>query len=234
MLVKELVSRIKSLYSKGASSDDSRLSSRHVYSKIKSARAVLIKREQDKKRKNSPWNIQSIPCLRLEVVDASSCDCIIPAGCKLLKSVCKIPKPIQTMLATGIESVSTVDGSTLFSFTTWAKKRYKSGNKYTSQEPDYFVRDEFLYITHNTMLEWVAVSGIFEDPVDVYRFIQDPECACGEDVDPCASPTDSELELPEYLVEPLMQLAVQELVQMFGKMPEDNNNDAKGAEAPNE
>ena len=37
---------------------------------------------------------------------------------------------------------------------------------------------------------------------------------------------DSELAMDEYLLEPLMQLCVQELIQIFAAMPEDKENDA--------
>jgi hypothetical protein len=227
MLIRDVISRVKALYNKGAASDDSRLSNRHVYSKIRSVRSLLIKREQDKKVKTNPWNIQVLNCIQLEVVDPSSCDCVISDGCKLLRSKCKLPKPIQSKIGTGIENVSTIDGSTVFSPTTWAKKRYKSGNKYTSGVSDYFVRDEYLYITHNTLLSVAAVSGIFEDPYEVENFNVNDECACdtNEDVS-CVTPMDSPLSLDEFLIEPLMQLCVQELIQIFVMMPEDKDNDA--------
>ena len=41
MLVKELVQRIQSLYSKGVQSDDTRLSSPHIYNKLITVRSKL-------------------------------------------------------------------------------------------------------------------------------------------------------------------------------------------------
>ena len=38
----EIIERIQSAYSKGVKTDDSRLSSRHIYSKIKSVRNRLV------------------------------------------------------------------------------------------------------------------------------------------------------------------------------------------------
>jgi hypothetical protein len=227
MLIRDVISRIKALYNKGAASDDSRLSNRHVYSKIRSTRSILIKREQDKKVKTNPWNIQVLNCIQLEVVDPSSCDCVISDGCKLLRSKCKLPKPITSKINTGIENVTTIDGSVVFSPTTWVKKRYKSGNKYTSNVPDYFIRDGYLYVTHNTLLSVIAVSGIFEDPYAVEEFNANGDCACDTyKEEPCVNPMDSELALDEFLIEPLMQLCVQELIQIFAAMPEDKDNDA--------
>ena len=222
MLIRDVISRVKALYNKGAASDDSRLSNRHVYSKIRSTRSLLIKREQDKKVKTNPWNIQILNCIQLEVVDPSSCDCVVSDGSK-----CKLPKPITSKIGTGIENVSTIDGSVVFSPTTWVKKRYKSGNKYTSNVSDYFIRDGYLYVTHNTLLTTIAVSGIFEDPYAVEDFNANGDCACDTYQDqPCVNPMDSQLALDEFLIEPLMQLCVQELIQIFAMMPEDKDNDA--------
>lgn len=234
MLIREAIARIKSLYNRGSASDDTRLSNRHIYSKLKSVRALLIKQSQDKLSKTSPWNVQVIPCLRMEISSPHDCKCVIPTGCMVLKSTCKIPKPIQTKLATGIESVSSLDGTILFTRTTWAKKRYKSGDRYTSKVSDYFIRDNYLYITHNTMLEWVSLSGIFEDPVDIEEFIRNEECSCGEEIDPCVKALDKELKMEDHLFEPTIQMATQELIQMFMPMHEDNENNTKAAEFSNE
>ena len=234
MLIREAIARIKSLYNRGAASDNTRLSNRHIYSKLKSVRALLIKQNQDRKSKTDPWIVQVIPCLRMNLSSTHECKCVVPSGCTVLKSACKIPKPIQTKLATGIESVSTLDGSVLFTKTTWAKKKYKSGDRYTSKVSDYFIRDNYLYITHNTMLEWVSLSGIFEDPVDIEEFIRNEECSCGEEVDPCVQAMDKELKMEDHLFEATIQMASQELIQMFLPMSEDNENNAKASETANE
>ena len=117
MLIRDIISRVKALYNRGVASDDSRLSNRHVYSKLRSARSLLIKREQENKKKTSPWNIQVIGCLQLEVTDPASCDCVVIKGCKLLKSKCKIPRAIQTKIGSGIGNVSSLDGGVIFSTT---------------------------------------------------------------------------------------------------------------------
>ena len=44
----DIISRIQAMYSKGAASDDSRLSARHIYSKMKTSRSFLLKRELDR------------------------------------------------------------------------------------------------------------------------------------------------------------------------------------------
>jgi len=86
MKINELIQRIQSLYSKGVQSDDTRLSNRHVYNKIKTVRSKLVSQEAKKKQKISSWNYQPIPCIELIKVDAHDCPCIPPVGCKILRS----------------------------------------------------------------------------------------------------------------------------------------------------
>ena len=49
----EVISRIQSMYSKGTASDDTRLSARHIYSKMKTSRSFLLKRELDRRKSKS-------------------------------------------------------------------------------------------------------------------------------------------------------------------------------------
>jgi hypothetical protein len=226
----EIISRIQALYSKGAASDDSRLSARHVYSKIKTARSFLLKRELDRRKSAqsiSEWNIQTIPCVSMELVPPHECPCAPPVGCKILRSECPIPKPIQSNI-TGpyLTDVTSLDGSTVFTATTWSRKKYRNADKYTSNRPDYFLRDEFLYITVNTDLESIALSGIFEDPDEADNFIE--KCTCSEEKDfkiDCQPHYDRFLKMDEYLVEPLIELTMKELL-LLGQVPSDETNNA--------
>ncbi len=227
MIVNDLISRVRSLYNKGPASNDSRISTRHIYSKIKSSRNLILRREADKKRRMSSWNIQTIECIKLELVDPNNCPCVVPSGCKLLKTTCKLPRPLQTTFGSSVSSITSLDGSTLFGKTDWVRKRYKNGDKYTSEVADYFIRDEYLWITHDKLLEWVAVSAIFEDPVEVELFPYNSACSCAcTETDCCPYPPDLEFPVDSNLVDAIIQMAAQELVQLFKAIPEDTTNDA--------
>ena len=226
----EVISRIQAMYSKGAASDDSRLSARHIYSKIKTSRSFLLKKELDRRKSAqsiSEWNIQTIPCVSMVLVPPHECPCAPPVGCKILRSECPIPKPIQSNL-TGpyLTDVTSLDGSTVFTATTWARKKYRNADKFTSSKPDYFLRDEYLYLTVNTDLEAVSLSGIFEDPDEAEDFIT--ECTCHEEKDfkiDCKAHYDRWLKMDEYLVEPLIDLVMKELL-LLAQIPSDETNNA--------
>ena len=59
MYIKEVIERIQSLYSKGVSSDESRLSDRHVYNKVLSVRMQLLSQQLKKKQRSAPANARA-------------------------------------------------------------------------------------------------------------------------------------------------------------------------------
>ena len=220
MKINDIISRVKAIYNKGIETDDSRLSDRLVYDKLKSTRSLLIKREIDKKRQVSDWIVQTIPCFELVTAlpnDCTSCS-VPPAGCKILKSKNKLPKPIQSVLGPELESVTTMDGNKIFSKTNWVKKRYKSGDKYTSEVEDYFIKDGHLFITTNSLLKYIAISGVFEDPLAPIGLD-----ACGET---CINPLEQEFYLDGHLTDAVVEMTVQQLVGVMKSMPEDAINNA--------
>lgn len=217
MKIKEIIARVRALYNKGVETDDSRLSDRLVYSKLCSARSLFVKREIDKKRQVSDWIIQTISCLELEEAHPNDCPCLPPPGCKMLKSKHKLPKPIQSVVGPEMEAVTNMDGTVIYSKTNWVKKRYKSGDKFTSNNPDYFIKDEYLFLTERSMLTYISLSGVFEDPLaPVYLN------AC---LDKCIHPHEEEFPIDGHLMDVVIQATVQELVQTFKALPSDDKND---------
>jgi len=218
MLIKEIISRIKALYNKGAASDDARVSDRLIYAKLRSSRSLMIKREIDKKRQVSDWIVQTIKCMELVETHPNECPCLPAPGCDILRTKEKLPKPVQSMIGPELEAVSNMDGTVIFSKTNWVRKKYKSGNKFTSGEPDYFIKDDYLFLTVNSLLKYVTVSGVFEDPLAIVYLD-----ACAES---CIDPMDQEFPLDEHLTDVIVGAVVQELLGMFKQMPDDSQNNA--------
>ena len=86
MLVKEIIQRIQSLYSKGVQSSDSRLTARHIFNKVLTVRTKLLSQQSAKKQKISDWNYQTISCVELIEIPPHQCPCIPPLGCELVRS----------------------------------------------------------------------------------------------------------------------------------------------------
>lgn len=227
MKVGDIIQRIQSLYSKGSQSDDTRLTPRHIYNKMLTVRSKLISEEAKKKQKVNQWNYQTIPCIELIKAPIHECPCLPPIGCEILRSKYKLPKPLTNYDKHLIQSVTSLDGNIIFSEIDFVEKKYKSANKYTAKKPDYYIRNGYLYITVNTKLSIVTLTGLFEDPIEVTDFpsyCKDADC---KDCNDCESPMDKDFPLDNDMVDTLVELSVNELIVLFNQNIEDISNDTK-------
>ncbi len=228
MTIGENLQRVQSLYSSGVQSDDSRLSSRHIYNKLLSVRAKLITQKINKKQQISQWNYQPLRCVELIEVPIHECPCLPPIGCKILRTKYKLPKPLNSLTSHMLKSVTSIDGQIVFGEISWIEKKYSKGNKYTSQKPDYFIRDGYLFITvkNESSPMLLYIEGLFEDPIEVYEFTS--FCDCGDGVDTeCIDVKDLEFPIDLEQVDTLIELAAKELVEFFLRVPEDKTNDSR-------
>lgn len=219
------IQRISSLYSKGIPSDDSRLSRRHIYDVLLSVRAALLFNKLNKNQKISRWNYSYLSCTELEEVPPHQCPGLPVVGCKILRTKCRLPKPINKLSGHVIESVSSIDGEVLFDETTWTQKKYKSHNKYTGKRPDFFIKDDYLYITVTKKVKAITIAGLFYDPIEVDQFMT--SCNNCEDCNECPTdPMELDLNIDEDLSRDLAMMAAEELIGMFNKSREDQSNDS--------
>lgn len=226
---KDLIQRIQSLYSKGVQSDDSRLESRQIYAVLLSIRAKLLEQKAKKKQKLSAWTEQTIPCVKLVKAPMHECPCLPVPGCSILKSEFPLPVPLSDYDNSLISSVTSLDGKIIYSATSWTEKKYKKGNKYTGNKPDYYIRNNYLYVTHTSGPRVVSVTGVFTDPFEVTQFpsICDEIDSNCEDCQSCDSPLDMEVPIDPSLVETLINMSYIELLQIFNQNIEDLTNDTK-------
>lgn len=214
MILKDIIQRIQSAYSKGVQSRDTRLSSRHIYNKILTVRTFLLTQQSDKKQKVSDWNYQTLPCIELIDIPVSQCPCIPPSGCETVRSKNKLPKPLIGINNHLIREVTSIDGKVRYSESSVSEKRYKNYSKYTSNKPDYFIQDGYLYLTHkkNTP-RVVSVIGLFEDPIQANKYKSYCE-ECKDCVD-CESPLDYDFPIDMDSIDTLVELASKELIEQF-------------------
>lgn len=222
MKIGELTQRIQSLYSKGIQSDDSRLSSRHIYNKLLSVRSRLLFQKANKKQKLNQWNFQTLPCVELIKAPIHECPCLPPVGCEILKSKFKLPNPITNLTHHLLQNVSSVDGSVIYSEIGFNEYKYKKGNKYTANKPDFFIRDGYLYLTYKTGPKIITVTGLFEDPLEVESF----PSACDLDCNTCESILDKEFPIDNDLIDILIEMTIQELIIIFTQNNQDRTNNS--------
>lgn len=233
MVLKKIIQRVQSLYSKGVQSNDSRLSSRHIYNKILTVRSKLLSEQSDKKQKVSDWNYQTLPCIELINVPAQQCPCIPPSGCEVVRSKHKLPRPLVGISSHLIKEVTSIEGTTRYSESSLSEKRYKKYSKYTSNKPDYFIQDGYLYLTHRTGTpRIVSMVGLFDNPLEAKEY----QNYCNDciDCEPCQSPLDYDLPIDGDMIELVIEMAAKELIDYFvtrGKEDVTSNSSDDGQQA---
>ena len=222
MLVKEFIQRVQSLYSKGVQSDDTRLSSRHIYHIGKTLRTKLFRQQINAKQKVSQWNYQSLNCIKMVEVQEAQCPCVKPVGCKIYRSKYKIPSLITSKNKHAIQSLTSIENSLEFNETTLLAKKYSKGRKYTSSKPEFFIDEDYIYLTTKKAPKIVSLIALFEDPIEAQDFIQLCE---GENPD-CRSYLDYDFPISGQDLDVLVQLTFKEL-NIFLQIKEDTKNDSQ-------
>lgn len=223
--VKEVTERIQSLYSKGVQSDDSRLSTRHIYSKLSSVRVKLLTEKVNKKQSISPWCYSIIPCVEMVEVKPNQCPCETPPGCKILRSKHKIPTIMTSYSGLIINSITSINLGKIYSIIDVKEFKNKKGNRYTSNDADAFFYDNYLYLSTRKASEIVSIEALCEEIFEVFNFPNScvEECQdCG-----CESFLDVDFKLDQDTLETAIELSVQELIGIFNQNREDQKNNTK-------
>lgn len=232
MTIGEGIARVKTLYNKGPASNNSRLSSRHIYSVIKSLRTLLLKREADKKKVLSDWDISVLPCVEMIEAPKHECPCIPIQGCTILRSKYTLPKPILLNKGDLITSVSSIDNSQSWDKSSWEMEQKRKGNKYTSSTPAYYIRNNYLYLVNVQFLEVVTVSGVFEDPTEVSKFKGLCDSSTGI-TGICENYLDLDLQIDSHLEQPLIESCFKELLDLMSRGTEDYETNTRDPKTSN-
>ena len=222
MKVNEIIQRIQSLYSKGAQSDSSRLTPRHIYNKFLTIRSKLLSEKAKKKQKISDWNYQIISCIELTKVENHECPCIPIKGCKVMRSRYKLPKVMTDYNGNLIDYVMNIDSQERFDPSNRVEMLYLEGNKYTAHKKRYILENGYLYAYGKNLPILIKMRALFEDPVEAANFLtycpEEKTCP-SEDVFDMDFPMDADQ------IDLMIELAVQELIVLFSQNAEDLTND---------
>ena len=221
MKISEAIERVQSAYSKGMQSDDSRLSNRHIYSKLRSSRIRVISQQLSKKQIVSQWCYQPI-VVKLITAPVHECAVITSITCKILRSELTIPQIFTNMDMHIIQSVTSLDGSHEYGITSWEELRHKKGRKYTKDLPEYFIKNGYLYITDKRVLEMVLITAIFNDPIEAKTYSD----SCGGVYNSCLSYLDYDFALDGKLEEAVIELTANEFLYTFSQTRDDRQNNA--------
>ncbi len=232
MVVKEIIERIQSLYSKGVSSDESRLSDRHVYNKILTVRMQLLAQQLKKKQRVSDWNYTVLQCVELIKVPRTECSCLGDLGCDVYRTKHPIPRVMTDSNRHYIEYVMTVDSGVRIEETTRQGVNYLKGNKYTGKKPKYLFESGYLYFPIQNSPGIVNIKLLAEDPLEAAKY---PSfCEECQDCQDCTPLTELDFPIDGDLVEPLVDIIINEIIGVFSGRREDIQNDSADLQRPKE
>lgn len=233
MIIREIIQRVLSAYSKGVSSDDVRLTKRHIYNKLLTTRALLLSREVNKKRKLSAWNYSTLPCVEIvEITSNEECPCIPDVGCSVYRSKHKLPKPIVSLSSHMIKGVYSTDAQRSIKFTEVSvnQSKYTKGGKYSSNNNKYMLHNGYIYIISKVAPIAVSIDLLVEDIMEAYNFIN----YCNNNSIDCADKIlEKEFPIDGYLLEPLIQITIDELISGFSKSLQDSLNNSQDSTISN-
>ena len=222
MIVAELIQRVQSLYSKGVQSDDTRLSSRHIYSKLISARSMILLQQAKKRQKISDWSYQILPCVEIIEVPVTECPFVINESFNIKRTKFRLPKPITGTISHYIDWVFSLDNKLKFDESNRLELLHIKGNRFTSKLNRFIPDDGYLYIFGNNLPEVIKVKLLCEDPYEAISFKY-----TDKQENPCLTPLEIEFPIETGLIELLIELCIKELIGIFRGQTEDVKNDAK-------
>lgn len=157
--------------------------------------------------------------MSLEEVPLNECPCTPQSGCTILRTKQQLPQ-LLVGNSKHLVSITGMEGRLVLTETTWESKKHKGGNRYTKFDPDFLLRDRYVYVTVSQVLETISVAGLFADPLEVYNF---PDCS-GQV--PCLNNLELDFPFEEDLMQGLIELASEELIGKFATSREDVTNNS--------
>lgn len=197
---------------------DTWISRRHVLSVGKSkAKMLLAQRADEMKLSNAFDIISTIDCFEMQEVDRITCSFIDIRNCKTLyRSVKKIPETIYGRSAMGILSVTSLDDSLRFEWSTLNKinNRKKFRSVKNKDNLLFFIEDGHLFITAEVQAVKIRIILINEEDLE--------SCGCN-DKTYCKSAWDMKFPIIDLLYESVRSQTLQELISTFVQIPKDEN-----------
>lgn len=220
MTLNEITYNLLNIVRGGRIADDEQISQRQIGFMVSYYRALLIRRNYERKKEINPQLIQDLGCVELELADRSECcDVDLATGCYVLRTVEEIPKLIEFSDRIALEFVGSIDKVKSFQQISAFQQQFYTYSKYTGKKEAFYYQNNRVYVINNTVLERINIRGIFEDPTEASRF---HHCS-GE---PCYS-MDSTYPIAAHMLAEVNSLILSKEFQVEIQAPTDDENDAQ-------
>lgn len=193
---------------------------------INEQRSLWLRNEYNKNRSIDPYVLQDLKCLELELVNPIDCCVTVPQGCKVLRTVRKIPNTIEFFYTKGIVTVGPADiMKPRFILVDYSRVPYLGHGRTTQRSIYAFLYDGYLYITSKSsdhlLMKYLTVRGLFEDPTSLGEFVNcETNLTCWKPSDPYP--------MNQWMWAYIKPIILQQLMQK-GVFPIDDANNAEDA-----
>lgn len=214
--LQKIIDDIRAIASSGSNPNEFKIPDEEIAYWVTQVRATLIAQSLAKKDDlNDTW-LQTISCMKLEQADESEC-CLAPSNCYVLKTVDKLPNTIDTWKANWIVSVITPYGNLISKSNRFANK-YQKYNKYTGNKRYYYLKNNYIYIVNDQLLDYINVTALFEDPTELNNFVTCSNESCFD--------YESDYPISANMTGQLTDIIIKTKVIPFMQFPADNENNA--------
>ena len=223
----ELVFDLLNIARGGLQGADEHISEAQVSFWIDNVRARLIRNDLEKRRSMNPDIIQTLGCVDVSQVDASSCGCI-NTECEVITTDALVPRPLEVGSRNLITSVGPINlTDPRYNLVPYERAIWANPNKYSYKIPVAFQHDGYIYIIGEDVesLEKINIQGIFETPADVKTFITCSGDTCYDD--------DQPYPIARYMIEDLKKMILDVDFRTAVSAPTDTQGDSSHKVEPN-
>lgn len=205
---RQVITTIKSQISDiGTLSDENSISNRGLYFLLLRFRAAILSQKlRDRSFNLSKHNFQTIDCIPLDSVSANENPIIPEYNREFRKTRFRIPKPIGNLI-----SVISPENHISYDYVQWDAIQDLRNSRFKSEreKPYYTIKTNrdgtYLYLYNDKHGEFISVTGIFENPLEVQNF---PDCETGL-TRACFNPMDE-----EFIIDPELLPVVYDMLLM--------------------
>lgn len=209
----------------GYESDENPFSNKAIVWQLLESRSSIIKQSLRAGEEMSEFMVQTLPCVEVVEVDRNECPCTPASGCYWLKTKHKLPVYCKMISVTGIVANGQMPR---FEFIKWDRFEYIPKSRIPSMRTGKFwtIRDNdkdgpYLYLYGDRFLENIAVSAIWENPMEAAAYPH-----CGEvNLEAFCNPLDVNFHTDAWMRDPIMQLTWQKLLPIRRSAQIDALND---------
>ena len=204
-------------------SDDSLYTDQFLYHLLTGAASTIHRRNIEKDRKISPWNLPSY-CISLEKAKSHDCSCV-PVGCDVLRSKDKIPTPLNSDNGPVIK-VTTMDHQEIYRVNE-AEQKSNLLHPIKKKKLSYSIVNGKIILwnanTEHIIPRAILVKGLFNDVTEWSGIASCdsngiPDGGCCFDIGKDNFPLDEDFTFAAYA------MVLQQLGIALQKKSDDNNN----------